>query len=233
MNNKYIDFHCHKKIAKNLSEKVLAIYSQDALSQYGVVEVDQNDYFTIGIHPWNLDSKISNELLESIFTELKDQVKNDKCLLIGETGLDAVTCKDKILFEKQRYWLIQHLNLAQEINKSVVLHSVRSTSEILNAVGKTKFKNNLFFHNFNGNEQEINQLLKTNAYFSLGQNLFSKNSKISKHIKKIPLEKIFLESDDGRFSIIEVYKKASQLLNIEEDLLREKIQSNFNNLNLF
>ncbi len=233
MEYKYIDFHCHKKIPTPDKENILPIYSLDACSRYGMVEIDKDDYFTIGIHPWNFTHDLSNEMLEIIFEGLRANAENKNCLFIGETGLDFKSKKNTSQVEKQYLWLVRHLELSKELNKGVVFHAVKAHNEILKCLKQVHFKNSVFFHNFNGNRFEINQLLKFNSYFSLGQNLFQKNSKIVDNIKYIPLEKILLESDDGYYSILEIYQRASALLNLQELKLKKQINDNFKNCQLF
>ncbi len=48
--------------------------------------------------------------------------------------------------------------------------------------------------------------------------------------KEIPLDKIFLETDDSEIDISTIYKKAAEIRGISTPYLSEQIQKNFSNL---
>lgn len=66
--------------------------------------------------------------------------------------------------------------------------------------------------------------------FFHGKALLSFDSNASKVIRKTHRKQLFLETDDSDLSIKYVYKKAAELLGVEEDILKEQIKSNFQSL---
>jgi Tat protein secretion system quality control protein TatD with DNase activity len=52
-------------------------------------------------------------------------------------------------------------------------------------------------------------------------------SNAAKAIKNVGRKNFFLETDDADISIKYIYKKASELLGIDEDIIKQQIQSNF------
>jgi TatD DNase family protein len=57
--------------------------------------------------------------------------------------------------------------------------------------------------------------------------LFKEESKAFKSFLKLPLENIFLETDDADISIDEVYEKAARLKNIALEQLQVQIELNY------
>jgi TatD DNase family protein len=51
-------------------------------------------------------------------------------------------------------------------------------------------------------------------------------------LKEIPLEKIFLETDDVDFDIAELYQKAAEIKEISIEKLQEQISKNLEILNI-
>jgi len=49
-------------------------------------------------------------------------------------------------------------------------------------------------------------------------------------IMKIPINRLFLETDTSKYLIDEIYQKASQILEMEETDLKNQIYDNFANL---
>lgn len=221
----YLDFHTHQNKIKRdgTAKNIRAIYSLDLLEP---ISIGPLEYFSVGLHPWQVTNKITDNFL----IQLEDIAKNPHCLFIGETGID--TLSEEII--KQTEWFQKHIILAKKLNKPLVIHSVKSFDLILSTLKKESFSDILFFHDFNGNADQIKRILKVqkNAYFSLGKTLLAKNSKISKNIKEIPKEKIFLESDGGPIPIQVIYQKASWLLNIDQEEMTQLIWTNFKNLKL-
>ena len=74
-------------------------------------------YFSVGIHPQNIDEQWENDL-----ENLKIISQNPKCLAIGECGLDALVNIDenlqKKVFEAQILW-------ANQIQKPVIIHCIK------------------------------------------------------------------------------------------------------------
>ena len=86
----------------------------------------------------------------------------------------------------------------------------------------------IIFHGYNKNEVLAKQLIEKGYYLSFGKSLF-KNQNL-KSIQSIPLEKLFLETDDDNRSIKEVYELAAKQLNISLETLILQIEKNFNSV---
>lgn len=209
---KYIDFHTH-----NLTnvDNILEVQSISHPKEKVI-----HNYHSIGMHPWDLNAKSS----KSDFEKLINLAHNQNCLAIGETGLDR---KCGINFELQTKLFRSHIELATNLSKPIVIHSVSANNDIYKTLVDSKFKYPVIFHDFNANTAELNQAMKLNSYFSIGNKLFNENAKIYPLIESIPISRIFLETDESTRLIQEVYKKYALVTNSDIDSVKHKIYENF------
>ena len=172
-------------------------------------------YFNYGIHPWRLQPKLS--LLETL-------LKEDKIVAIGETGLDRL---HKDTYDLQIEYFEKHILLAEQYQKPLIIHNVKATADILRLHKKYQPKQVWIIHGFNGTAEEIHQLTERGIYLSVGESIFYPNRKITKALSSLPLEYLFLETDTSEKTIQQVYERASALLNLPLNALKEQIFANF------
>lgn len=211
--NKYIDFHTHKKSNADISIQILSP-SANSISI-------PNNYFTLGLHPWFID-KVDYKFIEN---KIKEIYNHKNFFALGEIGLDKNISID---FDKQIFIFEEQIKLAIELNiQTIILHSVKAYSEILTILKKLKWKNKVILHGFNSSIEMVNSFNQFNTFFSFGDLIF-KNSKAKTSLSLIPLDRIFLETDDQQeYSIQDIYLQAAKILNINEELLCSSISENF------
>lgn len=185
--------------------------------------------YSYGIHPW----AIQRDELTPEASLLSDRGYGldvpSEIAAIGETGLDRL---HKETFDLQQKVFEQHILLSEQYQKPLIIHNVKATANILNLHKKHHPKQPWIIHGFNGTTDEVRQLTAKGIYLSVGESLFYPNRKITQSISSIPLEYLFLETDTSPKTIQEIYEKASELLNIPLDQLKEQIFANFARLNL-
>ncbi len=208
--DKYIDFHTHNSSNDNELIEVVSKHFDNHLS------LDDN-YFTIGRHPW-----WSKELLT---TENKEQfinILNSKnCLGIGEIGLDKLK---GVSLSKQIKIFTEVLDIASQYDKSVIIHCVKSYDRLLNI--KKEFPNikKWCIHGYARNTQLAKQLLDNGFYLSIGLN---NSFKYDELIKYIPIERLFLETDGNLLNIKKDYLNCSKIKNIPLSDIKGNIHNNF------
>ncbi|MBT3984227.1 MAG: hypothetical protein HOE90_22925 [Bacteriovoracaceae bacterium] len=210
---RFIDIHSH-----SISSVNFTIISIDPRN----IDLDEmNTPFSIGLHPWWIDQLD----LASFYSHLPGYLSHPNCMALGEVGLD----RSRGDFDKQLEVFEGQLRVAGLTNiETVVLHCVRSFNEIISLIKKTNYSGNLVFHDFNGNREIVESLLKLPCFFSYGSKLFEPNSKGFKVFKEIPIDRLLFETDDSEERRIEeVYAKASCLLSLELNELCDKISDNF------
>lgn len=175
-------------------------------------------HYSIGLHPWY----ISQDSFPHEFELVSIAIKKEEILAIGECGLDRV-CETPFAFQKLVF--IEHIKLANETAKPLIIHCVRAHREIIEILKENAINVPVIFHGFNNNETIAKSLLEEGYYLSLGAAIF--NPSLQYTFAKIPIEKIFLETDDSPRSIQEIYQQAAVLKNISLEQLHLQIHKNY------
>ena len=185
----------------------------------GVKNLMPDSFFSVGIHPWFIDSY--NQKIA--WSNLLEFVNFQKFYAIGEIGLDKVCGVD---FAKQKFIFEKQLMLADELKVPVIIHCVKCYDVLF--YFRKKYPENIWIlHDFNGNLQIYKQFAQTNTFFSLGNNFMRKKSKVATILSDFDLGKIFFETDTHTYSIDDVYRKAIDILSIEQENLEHIIYQNF------
>ena len=214
MKTPFVDIHTHtSKTKDDLIQIVNLNLDQD---------VTKRGYYSYGIHPWVLDNV--DFQLEEAFALLEERLQSTNVLALGEAGLDKM---HKESFEQQIAVFERQIDLSEALQKPMILHDVKSHNEILALRKKHKAKQPWILHGFNGTEQDIRQLTGQGLYLSVGESVLHSERKITKSLKNIPLDMLFLETDMAEIDIETIYNTAANLLEIDINALRAQIFSNF------
>ncbi|MBR5782170.1 MAG: TatD family hydrolase [Bacteroidales bacterium] len=206
----FVNIHTHQSHIDN--KEFIEIYNIDVDSH---VNVDVTFFYSIGIHPWKCQqSTVNGPIVQWL----------NNSTAIGECGIDRVCGID---IEIQKDVFIKQIGISEKYNKPMIIHAVRSHSDIISIRKETKAKMPWIIHGFQGNEQIVIQYLRHNIYLSLGDVLFKNESRAAELLKIIPTERLFLETDDSERSIVDVYEKASVLSGRSLEDLRSDIFNNF------
>lgn len=176
---------------------------------------------TLGVHPWELTIPFNRSQFDMEWNEITK--RTERIYAIGECGLDRVH-EGIADIKDQKYVLLKHFEIAAERKIPIIIHSVRTYSDLLEILKKIKFQHPILMHAFGGNEHEMHELLKYPVYFSYGARLF----KTDKMLKVTSLDRLLLETGDQLdYSIDDIYKKASESLGIDVNILESKLEKNF------
>jgi TatD DNase family protein len=211
MKNDYIDIHTHHSNGNHFF-----IYNHFNIDPLNA----SNKYCSIGIHPWYINNTNTNEHIEWIYKN----VTNKKVIAIGECGLDKSIDKE---IDKQIAVFILQINIALKYKKPLIIHCVKAHNELVAIKKKAKIILPMIVHGFNNSKTIALELLKNDFYLSFGKALMTKDSNAQKVIKLCPNNKLFLETDDGKFSIEEIYDAAAKILKLNVSDLQEKIKKNY------
>jgi len=209
----FIDIHTHKK---QLSENVFSVANKYPVS------LDFTSPFSIGIHPWFINkNKIEAELII-----LAKKLQHKNCVALGECGLDKVIKTD---FELQKTVFKKQIQLSEKYQKPLIIHCVKAYQDIVELKKELKPTQVWLVHGFNKNWQVAQSLLKNGILLSFGTAMIN-HKKLQEVVAKVPLEKLFLETDDKDDAIVEVYVKVAKLKGVPLEILQQKIQENFKQL---
>lgn len=215
----FLDIHTHQTAVK---PGVISIESL-SLTNDIFLAMPKKKPISIGLHPWFA----SIEKLELQMKYLSVLARQDNVKLIGECGLDSLK-GEKI--ENQILILENQIALAEALNKPLILHCVKSFSELINLKEKLKVKVPMIIHGFNKNEELGKQLLKNGFLLSFGAAVLKEKTGAAKLIKE--LDYVFLETDDSQITIQEIYHAVAEIKNCTVDELKALIFANWKKLNL-
>ena len=183
-------------------------------------ESSQNDWISVGIHPWYADA----DNWEGQLRTVERLATDEQVVAIGECGLDRLI---ELPLEKQLMILEAQVRLAERVQKPVIIHCVRAFNELLQWKKRRKPSVPLIIHGFNNKPEIARQLITHDFYFSLGTALLQSASNAKKVLKMIPVAKLFLENDDSDISIEMVYEVAAIQLEMPVSALKNQIWTNF------
>ena len=158
-----------------------------------IAEFYEDVYFAVGVHPYDLDG------FESL--DFKMYVHHEKCIAIGECGLDYFRLEGsdaEKLQEKarQKEVFTAQIELAKKYKKPLIVH-IRDASRDSKAI---LLENNAeeiggVLHCYNADD-ELLSLANNGFYFGIGGVLTFKNAKkLLNVLTKIPKEKLLIETD--------------------------------------
>jgi TatD DNase family protein len=173
---------------------------------------DVDGFFSVGAHPWFSSYNVQIDRLAQL----------PNCLAIGESGLDRVK---GLSFDEQLKSFEAQVQLAERIEKPLIIHCVKAFDEILRLKKKWKPNQPWIIHGYQKNSNLAKQLIDAGCYLSIGVGV--KNESVKEMVKAIPTERLFLETDDSNVSIADVYDLIAKTLNISSGNLENIILRNF------
>ena len=177
-------------------------------------EAENVPLFSAGIHPKLIDKSFSEN-----FAAVTRLASHPHCAAIGECGIDIFSSAS-IAVQKEAF--IQHLRLAQQYAKPVIIHCVRAYSEIISALNITKFTFPVVMHSYNGNIQTTQQLLRReNIYFSFSDKILAPNCAALKSLDIIPIERIMIETDNSNSPLQPIVTLISDVKRVGEETVKE------------
>ena len=199
-------------------------------------------FAAIGVHPDEIDCL--DEFTEGEGMEiLRNLAKHPKVVAIGEIGLDYFEReageKGEAVRARQKYWFLEQLRLAKELNKPYVIHSRDAAEDTYNVLKDFGYNKGVI-HCYSYSPEMAERFVKLGFYIGIGGVVTFKNAKKTKEtVKKIGLEHIVLETDSPYLSpvpfrgsrnnsgnISYVVKEIAGLLGVEGEEVIEKTFKN-------
>ena len=147
-------------------------------------------YGALGVHPCD-----SEHLTEADIEWIKQQSSLEKCVAIGEIGLDYYW--DEPDREIQRKWFVRQLQLAKEVNLPVCIHSrdaAQETVDIMKAEHAEQIGG--VVHCYSYSRELAKTFLDMGYCFGIGGVVtFNNGRKLKEVVDYVPMDKIVLETD--------------------------------------
>jgi TatD DNase family protein len=185
---------------------------------YNKSEDNTNDYnyFSSGIHPWNASE--NEKIISTILIDAVDK----KCLAIGEIGLDKLKGPELAI---QKKTLIDQIKISEKMELPIILHCVKAWNELEIIKKKIQPKQKWIYHGFNKSNL-LKSIIENDIMISIGSSILT-NKTLQEIITEIPNSSLFLETDDSKIDIFDIYKKVSEIKKISLQELEEIIEQNF------
>ena len=146
------------------------------------------------------------EKIEQSVLQIESKGLLSKLAAIGEIGLDKNRGGS---MQAQTDCFRRMLGLADRYAKPVILHCVKAVDEILMILNEENFSLPVVLHGFRGKPEQARQLLNKGFYLSFGPKFNDESIKLAYEAKRM-----FLETDDSRVGIEDVYELAGKALSI-------------------
>jgi len=203
-----------------------------------IVNLDPIIYGTFGIHPHETSSDIVSKDI------IIENVNNNKKIIgVGETGLDFYYNHSEK--EKQIASFKSHIEASITLNMPIIVHSRNAENETFDILYYYKDNNpKILMHCFTGSSAFATKLLDLNSFFSASGIITFKNSKnLQETFKKIPLDKLLVETDSPFLAPIPMRgkknepsflkytaEKLAEIRNLSFNEIKKITTENFNNL---
>jgi len=150
-------------------------------------------YAALGIHPWNTKQLKPNELEDTVELIVKNSENRQNVVAVGEVGLDANYSGTGEPTEEQMKVFHEMLSTAEKTGLPVIIHSRRTTSQVVNILPSYKIKK-VLLHWFSQPHSLIPTIVDRGYYITEGPPVvFSKG--IREIISRIPLTNLLTETD--------------------------------------
>ncbi len=216
--NPYIDIHTHHPQVEG-TLAVRNLLNPDTAIQW----LESEGLFSIGIHPRHIHPDYWKEDVNT----LRTLIKHPKVIAIGEAGLDGLADLPLSLQEEVFFSMVQ---LSEEAGKPLIIHAVRTHHEISMLHRNLKPTQPWIIHGFNLRENIARGLISHGLYLSFGEALLHHKSPASQVASWVPLDSLFIESDDKTIDIKTLYDHVAGLRGMEVEALKENIFRRFCNI---
>lgn len=199
-----VDSHCHldqldcditaalKLAAENDVKHMLcvSITLKDFPAMLQLVKPYAEVSASVGLHPNERDIDAEPSAADLILL-----AQDEKIVAIGETGLDYYRSTGDLDWQRERFR--QHIRAAKEIQKPLIVHSRQAKADTLKILREENAASvGGVMHCFTEDWQMAQEALALNLYVSFsGIVTFNNAKEIQEAAKKMPLDRMLLETD--------------------------------------
>lgn len=203
-------FNCHTHSFLGIGKEIVQL-------KWG--ESPVSPYFSLGIHPQDASTIISDEIQLEHFRILNPTA-------IGEIGLDT---RYEVDMDVQEAVFIAQLKIATLLDKPIILHCVNTWDRCRFLHQKYAPNIPLIYHGFNKASILEQVLSYPKAYISIGVSCLQ-NPQLGAKLKSIPLNRLLTETDDSDCQPLDIYNCLSGNLSLPLPVFIEQIQANASNI---
>ncbi|MBD5305144.1 MAG: TatD family deoxyribonuclease [Bacteroides sp.] len=186
-----LDIHTH-----HAAPQPQAVVSLRVLQETEKFVLDESQFYSVGIHPWDTQS----ENVEELYGLLDSLASQPPVVAIGEAGIDLNVGGP--LFRQLNVFR-HNIELSESLCKPLVIHDVKAHDIIIGARRDLKPTQKWVIHGFRQKPQIAEMMLRAGLYISFGAQFNPETLSI------VPDDRILAETDESEFSISDVIKRIS------------------------
>jgi TatD DNase family protein len=201
----FVDSHCHldrlDKTPEELSD-VLNFARNRGIEHFLCVSVSVKDFpamldtvknfkdvsVSCGVHPLHQEDACS-------YDELLNMADNEEVVAIGETGLDYFYSAETKAVQLTSF--VDHIKVANKLNKPLIIHTRDAQDDTINLLKQHKAPSTRgVLHCFTETWEMAQAAIELGMYISIsGIVTFKTATELQDVVKKIPLDKLLIETD--------------------------------------
>jgi TatD DNase family protein len=201
---KLIDSHCHLDfdVFDEDRSEVVTRANNNGVTDIVIPGVSSNNWSKIAsicgnnqhIHPcYGLHPYLADQHTDDDIKNLKQWIKQNHCVAIGECGLDYR--KKQAEKKTQVKFFDAQLDIAMDADLPAVIHSVRATEDVIKAVRKRPGLRGMI-HSYSGSYEQAMLLIEIGFYISLSAAVSYEHARKARGVAiKIPISSLLLETD--------------------------------------
>lgn len=208
----FIDIHTHHLPSDTQTTAILNC----SMTEYASTRCKQSPFISISLHPWYL----STDNLH-VQTEWMTQVllSDKRIVALGEAGLDKM-CPTPFQLQQTAFQAV--IRLSEEHHLPLIIHSVKSTGELIALKKKYHPRQPWIIHGFRGKKELAEELIRHEFYLSFGKK-YQKEA-----LSAVPSNRLLLESDEATIDFPTFCAQVATLRETSTNELLTTIKENAN-----
>jgi TatD DNase family protein len=201
----FVDSHCHlDRLEKNTAElkELLTFAQRRGVEHFLCVCVSVAEFpnmlekvkgldnvsVSCGVHPLHQDEACD-------YATLLNMARHPDVVAIGETGLDYFYSAETKAVQLTSF--VDHIKVANELNKPLIIHTRDAREDTINLLKQYKNPETLgVLHCFTESWEMAQEAIELGFYISIsGIVTFKTATELQEVVKKIPLDKLLIETD--------------------------------------
>jgi TatD DNase family protein len=206
----FVDIHTHARTGEGIE-----VVNHDLRSGGGFPIPP----FSIGVHPWAV-----GQVDEAWLATALRKVETAPVSAIGEIGLDFAPSITSDHGEQKMVFAAQ-LRIAEERGLPVILHCVRAFEPTMEILAGFRLPA-VIFHGFVGSPEQAAAAVRKGYYLSFDERSLG-SPKTVEAMRGVPLDRLFLETDDAEIPIAVMYERAAAIFAVPVAQLKQTIFENY------
>ena len=200
-------FNIHTHVSVHPESEILSLAPEELSTD------NRSFYASVGIHPWTLTEENADIQWETLHESIKDK----RIVAIGECGLDKLKGPS---MELQTAIFKQEATLAENCSLPLIIHCVKAFNELIQLKKEISPCQPWIIHGFRGKLPLTLDCIRHGFYLSIGSR-FQADA-----LKAIPLDRLFIETDESEECIGNIYQRIAEVKGISLQELTEAINKN-------